>query len=288
MIYQTLQNEFCKWTGYKHAVALNSGTSALHLALLAMGVGQGDEVIVPDFTFASCAFAVSYCGATPIFVDCDDTLNIDVDLIEEKITDKTKVIMAVHVYGRRCDMESIKRIADKYNLLVLEDLSEGHGIQPTGDISIYSFQSSKIIHAQEGGILITNNDKWAEEINLRKTLANRGDYFHPFIGFNYRMPDEQAKLALESLRNIERNLEMRKSLEEFMKIKFPCNRPRRDVAWVYDYVCNSIEERDKMLIENIGTRCFFKPLSSLPMYNKPVGKNAQLYSELGIVFPIKI
>lgn len=287
MIYKQLEKEFAEFAGYKHAVALNSGTSALHLALLAMGVGQGDEVIVPDFTFASCAFAVTYCGATPIFVDCDDTLNIDVSKIEEKITNKTKVIMGVHVYGRRCDMESIYSIATKKNLLVLEDLSEGHGIKPVGDIAIYSFQSSKIIHSEEGGILVTNNNKWAEEITLRKTLANRGDYFHPFLGFNYRMADSQAKLALESLRNINENLSKRRDIEYRLGLTYG-KRPRRDVAWVFDHVCESEEERDSKLKEITGARCFFKPLSSLPMYNQEVGENALKYSKLGLVIPIKI
>lgn len=280
MTYQTLQNEFTHWTGYKHAVALNSGTSALHLALLAMGVKKGDEVIVPDFTFASCAFAVSYCNATPIFVDCDDTLNINVKLIEKKITKKTKVIMAVHVYGRRCNMEAIRLIASDYGLLVLEDLSEGHGIQPTGDIAIWSFQSTKIINAEEGGMLVTNNDKWAEEISLRKTLANRGDYYHPFIGFNYRMPDSQAKLALNSFYHLKKNLKYRRKKE------FDNDRPYRDVVWVNDIVYKTQEERDRMLKEIPNSRPFFKPLSSLPMYNQKVGKKAKYYSERGLVVKI--
>jgi len=281
MTYQTLQNEFIKWTGYKHAIALNSGTSALHLALLAMGVGKGDEVIVPDFTFASCAFAVSYCNATPIFVDCDDTLNINVKLIEKKITKNTKVIMPVHVYGRRCNMEEIKKIAKKHNLLVLEDLSEGHGIQPTGDIAIWSFQATKIINAEEGGMLVTDNDKWAEEINLRKTLANRGDYFHPFIGFNYRMPDAQAKLALYSFSLLKKNLKLRRKKE------YDNGRPYRDVVWVNDCVYKTEKERDEMLKVIKNSRPFFKPLSSLPMYKQKVGKKADYYSKRGLVVKIK-
>ena len=280
MTYQTLQNEFIKWTGYKHAIALNSGTSALHLALLAMGVGKGDEVIVPDFTFASCAFAVSYCNATPIFVDCDDILNINVKLIEKKITKNTKVIMPVHVYGRKCNMEEIKKIAKKHNLLVLEDLSEGHGIQPTGDIAIWSFQSTKIINAEEGGMLVTDNDKWAEEINLRKTLANRGDYFHPIIGFNYRMPDSQAKLALYSFSLLKKNLKLRRKKE------YDNGRPYRDVVWVNDVVYKTEKERDEMLKVIKNSRPFFKPLSSLPMYKQKVGKKADYYSKRGLVVKI--
>lgn len=280
MTYQILQNEFIKWTGYKSAIALNSGTSALHLALLAMGVKKDDEVIVPDFTFASCAFAVSYCNAKPIFIDCDDTLNMDVKLIEKKITKKTKVIMAVHVYGRKCNMVEIKKIAQKHNLLVLEDLSEAHGIQPTGDIAIWSFQTTKIINAEEGGMLVTNKEKWAEEINLRKTLANRGDYYHPFIGFNYRMPDSQAKLALYSFYNLKKNLKYRRKKE------FDNDRPYRDVVWVNDIVYKTKEERNRMLKQIPNSRPFFKPLSSLPMYNQKVGKKAKYYSERGLVVKI--
>lgn len=282
MIYQTLQNEFVKWTGYKHCVALNNGTSALHLALLAMGVKEGDEVIVPDFTFASCAFAVSYCNAKPVFVDCDDTLNIDVDKIIEKITDKTKVIMAVHIYGRKCNIDRIHQIAKDFNLYVLEDLSEGHGIQPTGDIAIWSFQSTKIIHSEEGGMLATNNDKWAEEINLRKTLSNLGNYYHPCIGFNYRMPESQAKLALDSFYALEDNLKKRRGLE------IKNGRPYRDVVWVNDIVYHTEEERDLGLKAIPNSRPFFKPLSSLPMYNQPVGEKADYYSKRGLVIKLDL
>lgn len=280
MNYKILQEEFIKWTGYKYATALNSGTSALHLALLAMGVKEGYEVIVPDFTFASCAFAVSYCGAKPVFVDCDDTLNIDTNLIEEKITDKTKVIMAVHVYGRRCNMEKIREIAKKHHLLVLEDLSEGHGIQPTGDIAIWSFQTTKIINSEEGGMLVTNDAKWDDEINLRKTLANRGDYFHPMIGFNYRMADSLAKLALASFHKLEDNLKYRRAQE------LNNGRPPRDVVWVNDCVYSTEEERNEALKTVPNSRPFFKPLSSLPMYNQPIGEKALYYSKRGLVIKI--
>ncbi len=287
MFYQDLEKEFSRFTGYKYAVALNSGTSALHLALLAMGVKAGDEVIVPDLTFASCAFAVSYCGATPVFVDCDDTLNIDVSKIEEKITKNTKVIMGVHVYGRRCDMESIRKIAKKYKLKVLEDLSEGHGIQPTGDIAIYSFQSSKVIHCEEGGILVTNNYPWAKEASLRKTLANEGNYYHPIMGFNYRMADSQAKLALESLRKFKNNIKKRRKVEANLSKTFGVQL-YRDVPWVFDLICKTEEERANLLLQIPGSRYFFKPLSSLPMYKQKVGPNALKFSKLGLIIPIKI
>lgn len=269
--YKKLELEFSKWTGYKHAVALNSGTSALHLGLLAMGIGEGDEVIVPDFTFASCAFAVSYCNAKPVFVDCDDTLNMDWTEIEDKITPKTKAIMAVHVYGRKCNMLEIDRIAKKHNLLIIEDLSEGHGITPTGDIAIYSFQETKIIHAEEGGILITNNDTWTDEVRLRKTLANRGDYFHPMIGFNYRMTNTQAVIVLQSLLDIDMNLMKRREWEQEMRKIHGETMPERDVVWVFDSL-KPLED----------SRPFFKPLSSLPMYGGIcTSPRAEYYSKTG-------
>lgn len=268
--YKVLEREFAEWTNYKQAVALNSGTSALHIALLAMGIGEGDEVIVPDFTFASCAFAVSYCGAKPVFVDCDDTLNINVKKIEEKITTRTKAIMAVHIYGRKCNMREIERIAKVYKLYILEDLSEAHGIQPSGDIAIYSFQATKIIHAEEGGMLVTDNPYWAEEIRLRKTLANNGDYFHPMIGFNYRMPNSQAELALKSFRDVDKNLKKRREWEKKMIEKYGDDRPERDVVWVFD-TFKDVEE---------PTRPFFKPLSSLPMYGGVSQSQFALYYSL--------
>lgn len=291
MIYKTLESIFAEWTGYNYAIAVNSGTSALHLALLAMGVGKGDEVIVPDLTFVACAFAVSYCGATPVFVDVGEDYNIDPELIEEKITPKTKVIMAVNLYGRRCKMKRIREIADKHKLLILEDMSEAHGIQPTGDIAIYSFQSSKIIHAEEGGLILTNNKQWSDDCKTRKTLSNDGTYYHDRLGFNYRMPDKQAELALKSLRGLFKELKRRRKVEQlYLKVfgkEYETAELPRDVVWVFDFLANSEKERDRIIKQNKGARCFFKPMSSLPMYKSKTGKNALRFSKLGIVLPIK-
>ncbi len=200
-IYQKLESEFAKFTEKKYAVALNSGTSALHLALLSLGIGKGDEVIVPDLTFVACAFAVTYTGAKPIFVDCDWAMNIDAELIEKKITKKTKAIMVVHLYGRKCHMERIMAIAKKHKLKVIEDVSEAHGVKLSNcDIAVYSLQSSKIINSQEGGILVTNNRNLTETVIHLKGLSNDGKYYHDVVGFNYRMPNATAELALQSLK----------------------------------------------------------------------------------------
>lgn len=281
--YEVLQKAFAKFTGKKYAVALNSGTSALHLALLALGIGKGDEVIVPDFTFVACAFAVSYTGATPVFVDCDDTMNINPELIEEKITPKTKAIMAVHLYGRKCDMKRILAIAKKHKLKVIEDVSEAHGVKLSGsDIAIYSLQSSKIIHAEEGGILVTNKKELYDKVFHLKGLSNDGRYFHDVIGFNYRMPNAQAKLALQSLKDYYKNIKVRNAVAHSRR--YDC-----DVAWVTVTMCKDAEMRDRCLEINPDYRCTFKPMSTLPMYNnQPVGKKALEFSRKGVVVPIKI
>lgn len=199
--YKQLEQEFSKFTGKDYAVALNSGTSALHLALLALGVGKDDEVIVPDFTFVACAFAVSYCGAKPIFVPVKDDFTIDETKIERRLTTKTKVIMPVHIYGHKCNMEAILKIANKYDIKVLEDCSEMHEVKLSdSDVAIYSLQESKQIHCEEGGMLVTNDKKIYDEVNMLKTFYHDGDYNHKKLSFNYRMPESQAKLALKSLK----------------------------------------------------------------------------------------
>ena len=159
-VINKLEKEYAKFCGKKYAIAVNSGTSALHLALIAMGVKKDDEVIVPDFTMAACGFAVNYCGAKVVTVDCKNDLTIDETLIEEKITKKTKAIMPVHIYGRLCNMKAINNIAKKHGLKVIEDACEAQGAD-TGhaDITCYSLYKNKIIAGEEGGIVTTNSKK---------------------------------------------------------------------------------------------------------------------------------
>lgn len=260
--YKQLESEFGKFTGRQYASAVNSGTAALHLALMALGIGKGDEVIVPDFTFIACGLSVMYTGARPVFVDCGDDLNINPDLIEEKITPKTKAIMAVHIYSKSCDMVKIMAIAKKYKLKVIEDCSEHHAVKLTADIGCYSFQSSKQIHCEEGGILVTNNKEIYNDVTSRKSFCNDGTYYHDKIGFNYRMPNSQAKLALQSLK------------------KF------KGKDWVKPIVYKTEELRDEAFKKGVG-RTYFKPLSSLPMFKgQKVGKNALKYSKIGLVIKL--
>lgn len=261
--FKILEKKYAKFTGAKYAVSCNSGTSALHLALLAVGVARGDEVIIPDFTMAACGFAVSYCRAKPVFVDCDDSLCIDPTLIEAKITKKTKAIMAVHIYGRLCDMKAILRIAKKHKLKVIEDACETQGAvyKSKADITCYSFYENKIIHGEEGGICTTDNKKYAEDMNDLKNMAfgKEHNYFHERIGYNYRMANSQAKLALKSLKNYLKENKRRRIIEkETYGMKW------LDAVWVLPF-------------HPRGDRDFFKPLSSFPMYGGKCQSPKALY-----------
>jgi perosamine synthetase len=171
--YKILEDKYSKFCGAKYGVSCNTGTAALHLALLAIGVGKGDEVIIPDFTMAACGFAVSYTGAKPVFVDCDDSLCMDWKLIEKKITKKTKAIMVVHIYGVLCNMKEILKIAKKHKLKVIEDACEVQGAvyKSKADITCYSFYENKIIHAEEGGMCTTDNKQYADRMNYLKNMA---------------------------------------------------------------------------------------------------------------------
>lgn len=280
--YQQLEYEYAKFDGSKFAVSCNSGTSALHLAFLAIGLKPTDEVIMGDFNMAACGFAVSYCGGIPVFVDCDETLCMDWKLIEKKITKKTKAILMTHIYGRLCNVKEIMKIAKKHNLYVIEDACEAQGAvyKSKADITCYSFYENKIIHAEEGGICTTNNKKFADKMNYYKNMCftPEHDYMHNDIGYNYRMPNSQAKLALESLANYPQENKRRRELEEvFYGGKL--EKARHDAVWVLDYL-NFYE-----IYGSFGgypTRPFFKPLSSFPCYGgKCQSPKAEYYSKIG-------
>ena len=286
--YSKLEKEYAKFCGKKYAVSVNSGTSALHLALVVLGIGKGDEVIVPDFTMAACGFAVAYTGAKVITVDCKDDLTIDETLIEKKITKRTKAIMPVHIYGRLCNMEAINKIAKKYNLYVIEDACEAQGAKGLGkaDLTCYSLYQNKIISGEEGGIITTNNKKIYNELQDLKCMAfgKKHNYFHKVIGYNYRITESSAKKALESLRNVKNNLKKRREMERSLDCQIPTNwkMPKREVVWVYDL----IPPKDVVFEGDI--REFFKPLSTMPMFKQKVGKKAKYYGERGIYINVRV
>ena len=202
------EEQFAAYSDCKYGVAVCNGTIALHLALVSLGIGKGDEVIIPTFTMIASAFAVCYTGARPVFVDADKkTWNIDVTKIEEKITPRTKAIMPVHIFGKMCDMDAIRTLADKYHLYIVEDAAEAHGALYKGkkagsfsDIAAFSFFANKNITTGEGGMVITNNKEVYDRARYFKNvcfpLDGPRNYQHDDIGFNYRMSNVVAAIGL--------------------------------------------------------------------------------------------
>lgn len=202
------EEKFAEYCGAKYAVSACNGTAALHIALISLGIGKGDEVIIPSFTMIASAFSICYTGAMPVFVDVDkDTWNININLIEEKITTKTKAIMAVSIFGHPCEMDEVREIAKKYNLFIIEDAAESHGAEYKGiktgnlaDITAFSFYANKNLTTGEGGMVVTNNEDFYKNAlyykNLCFPLDGLRNYIHDDIGFNYRMSNIHAAIGL--------------------------------------------------------------------------------------------
>jgi perosamine synthetase len=205
---QKFEDAFAKYCGVRFGVGVCNGTVALHIALRALGIKEGDEVIIPDFTMIASAFAVCYTGAKPVFVDADkETWNIDTTKLEEKITRNTKAIMPVHIFGNMCNMDEIKSIAQKHNLYIVEDAAEAHGSEykdkksgSFSDIAAFSFYANKNITTGEGGMVITDNEEFYKQAKYFKNLCFPLDgprnYLHNDIGFNYRMSNLHAAIGL--------------------------------------------------------------------------------------------
>jgi len=206
------EKKFAKYINVDYAIACNSGTSALHLALLALNIKAGDEVITTPHTFVSTTWAISYVGATPIFVDIDpNSYTIDPKKIEDKITSKTKAIIPVHLYGQSADLNPILEIGKKYNLFVIEDTAQSHGAEYFGkkcgsiaDIGCFSFYPGKNLGAfGEGGICTTNDEKIANKIKLLRNHSQPEKYIHDDIGYNYRMDGIQGAVLSVKLNHLE-------------------------------------------------------------------------------------
>lgn len=203
------EESFAKFVGTNHAVVTSSGTTALHAAILANNIGAGDEVITTPFTFIATANAIRMAGATPVFVDIEEgTFNIDPEKIEAAITNKTKAILPVHLFGLSCNMDKIEEIAKKHNLLIIEDACQSHGAtwnnQMTGSFgtACYSFYPTKNMTTGEGGIITTNSESISNK--LRKIISHGSEkrYYHGFVGYNYRMSDIAAAIGIEQLKKL--------------------------------------------------------------------------------------
>ena len=214
------EQEFADYCNVKHAIAVNTGTSALHLALLAAGIRPGDEVITVPFTFVATVSAICYTGARPVFVDVEPvTLTMDPAEIEAKITPRTKAIIPVHIYGQMADMDAIKAIADHHRIPVIEDACQAHGAQykgqRAGSIGVsgcFSFYPGKNLGAcGEGGLVVTNNDEQAKTMRMLRDWGQEQRYHHLLKGFNYRMDAIQGAILRVKLRHLEAWTEARRT-----------------------------------------------------------------------------
>lgn len=204
--------EFAHYLGCSYATGVNNGTSALHLAMLALGIGPGDEVIVPANTYIATAWGVTYTGATPVFVDCTpDTWEIDPSKIEEKITDRTKAVIGVHLYGQPFDYDAVREIAGRHQLYVVEDCAQAAGAEYKGiktghlaDIGCFSFYPGKNLYAfGEGGANTTDNKEWMDQINVLKNQGCRVRYYHEVVGYNMRLEGIQGAVLSVGLKYLD-------------------------------------------------------------------------------------
>ena len=254
------EKRFADYCGCKYGVAVCNGTVALHLALTALGIGKGDEVIIPDFTMIATAFAVCYTGAVPVFVDADSkTWNTDATKIEEKITSRTKAIIPVHLFGLMCDMDAINAIAKKHNLKVLEDAAEAHGAEYKGrragscsDLAAFSFFANKNITTGEGGMVVTNDEELYNKLRYYKnicfSLEGPRNYLHDNIGFNYRMSNVVAAIGLAQVEKAEEYKEMRIRNNELYR-KYLSDVPGINFQVVPD-ACLSVSWMNAVLVDS--------------------------------------
>lgn len=272
-VYEELEYEFGKWAQVDNVVACSSGTAALHLALEALRLPPGSEVIVPDFTMVACARAVTLAGLTPVFVDCDSRLNMDPDWVDEAISDETRAILAVHTYGRQCDMGALGDLATKYDLLLIEDLAEAHGIRPSPetDAACWSFYRNKIVAGEEGGAVAFRDSSAAKRARCLRCLGftESHDFTHLPRGHNYRLANALAFQILFNLRDVDKNVKKRRAVEAEYESACPAEwrMPERDAPWVYDFripgLKNLTQNRIVTNLQDCGVaaRHGFKPMS---------------------------
>ncbi len=308
---QDFESQFASFCGSKYGIAVSNGTTALHRALASLGIGPGDEVILPSLTFIATANAVRYTGATPIFADSEiETWNIDPQDISRRISRRTRAIVPVHIYGHPVDMDPILSIAEQHHLHVIEDAAEAHGarykgrrVGSLGKVGVFSFYGNKIITTGEGGLLTTSDSELDERSRFLRdhAMSSEKRYWHPEVGYNYRMTNIQAALGVAQMERIEEFIERKRRiartynrlLEDIPGIVLP---PEAEwafsVYWMYsilvtgDYPLHRDELMKKLRSKNIDSRPFFYPIHVQPPYqcaqSLPV---AECLSQQGINLP---
>ena len=309
---ERFEQAFADYCGTRHAIATNNGTTALHLALVVLGLKPGDEVIIPTVTYIATANAVRYCGATPVLCDVlEGTMNLDPAKIEELITPRTRGIIPVHLYGHPAAMTEVNQVAGKHGLWILEDAAEAHGAEVDGrrvgglgTMATFSFFGNKIITTGEGGMITTDDDELAKALRLYRGqgMDPQRRYWFPVIGYNYRMTNIQAAIGLAQMEQIGEALSDRQQVADWynellapLANELVLPRPEswaRQVFWMYNIFLREgdAERRDAVMAhldaQGIETRPVFYPMHVLPPYREdsryPV---ADLWAQRGINLP---
>lgn len=282
------EKDFASYLEVGHATTVSNGTVALHLALYALGIGAGDEVIVPTLTYIASVNAISYVGATPVFVDsCEASWNLDPRQIEAKITDKTKAVMAVHLYGGPCDMSPILEICRQHGLYLIEDVAEAFGSRyqgratgTFGNIATFSFFGNKTITTGEGGMVVSNDELLIQRVAYLKSQAvsPQREYWHEEIGFNYRMTNICAAIGLAQLERAAEIIEKKRRVARWYKAGLESlplvfqddNDDTLNTYWMVSVVASDSfmrdSIRDHLKKHGVATRPFFHPAHTMPPF----------------------
>lgn len=284
------ESAFADFCEVPHAVATNNGTTALHLALVALGVGPGDEVVVPSFTYVATANAVRYCGAEPVLADCDPrTLGLDASSVERVLTPRTKALIPVHLYGHPADMDPLAEIASEHGLVIVEDAAEAHGARyrgrragGLGDCSTFSFFGNKIITTGEGGMVTASDPEVEARLRLYRGqgMDPQRRYWFPVVGYNYRMTNVAAAIGLAQLERVDVLLAARRAVASWYDqyldglqdlVTLPVEEPwAHHVYWIYNVLLARGIDRDEVMrrldADGIETRPTFYPMHVLPPY----------------------
>lgn len=288
------EEKFADYIDVKFATGVSNGTIALHLALLALGIGKGDEVIVPSFTYIASVNAIAYTGAIPVFVDSmRDTWQMDSEDVKRKITEKTRAIMPVHLYGQMCNMDELTKIAREHNLFIIEDCAESFGSKfnnkyagSFGDISCFSFFGNKTITTGEGGMVVTNDKTLYERaVHLKgQGLAKYREYWHDIIGYNYRMTNIVAAIGLAQLEQADEIINKKREIFDLYKNELkdsPLELHKEannsvHTFWMINILVDEPSTRDNLRDHlrsfGIETRPTFYPIHTMPMYSQKYHK----------------
>lgn len=289
------ESRFGTYVGASHAVSVANGTVALHLAMIALGIGPGDEVIVPTLTYIASVNAIVYAGATPVFVDSEpDAWQMDPEDVRRKITPKTKAILCVHLYGHPCDMKALTTVAGEHGLFLIEDCAEaigtkfeGRSVGTFGDIATFSFYGNKTITTGEGGMVVTQDETLYDRcLHFRgQGLAKYRQYWHDVVGYNYRMTNICAAIGLAQLEQVDTFLAQKQQIaawyaDELSGTEFELHRAVGDVVHSY-WMCSALVRRsddrdplrDHLSRHNIETRPLFYPVHTMPMYSQKYARH---------------